>query len=352
MVSTTTTSVPDVVANRGSRFGRAALAIAVVLGNAHRRLLMLVLRSLGPRHAYNVMASLARRFYDLADETRDLSEAQCRKALGNRRTEVEIQAISRLAFVHRIWNQVDLMLAPRFLRPESCDRYGGRVPEPFRSLLRQAQERRQPVILVTTYYGPYDLLPVFLGQNGIRGTAVYRPHPNRDYDRYRQSVRTSTGCGMLTASGAALNLTEILAAGQAIALVADPSGARHGVPISFLGESTTAPRTVGLLAERHGAIVAVAAIRRLAEPFQFQIVISDLFGPNDWRDQADVIEYITRRHYAALEKVIHDEPEQYLWLHRRAAFSKSGSSDGAASGRVVSQECNKPASGALAKERE
>lgn len=353
MVSTAMTSASQTAAKCGGHSLRAALATAAVaLGNAHRRLLMLVLRLVGPRPAYNLMARLARRLYDLADETRDSSEVRCRAALGDRRAEVEIQGISRLAFVHRIWNMVDLMLAPRFLRPETCDRYGGRVPEPYLSLLLQAQQRRQPVILVTTYYGPYDLLPVFLGLNGIRATAVYRPHPNRDYDRYRQSVRTSTGCGMLTASGAALNLSEILAAGQAIALLADPNGARHGVPISFLGESTTAPRTVGLLAERHGAIVAVAAIRRLAEPFQFQLVISDLFGPNDWRDQADVIEYITRRYCAALEKVIFEGPEQYLWLHRRAAFAKSAASDGEDSGEVVSRGSDDSASRALAKREE
>lgn len=346
------TSAPQVAAKRVRCFEFTALATTVVtLGNVHRRLLTLVLRFIGPRRAYNLMARFARRFYALADEMRDASEARCRAAFGGRRDEVEIQAMSRLAFVHRIWNQVDLMLAPRFLRPETCDHYGGRIPEPHRSLLVQAQQRRQPVILVTTYYGPYDLLSVFLGLNGINATAVYRPHPNRDYDRYRQSVRSGTGCVMLRASGAALNLSEILAAGQAIALLADPSGARHGVPISFLGESTSVPRTVGLLAERHGAIVAVAAIRRLAEPFRFQLVISDLFGPNDWRDQADVIEYISRRYCTALEKVILEEPEQYLWLHRRAAFAKKAGNDGKECGKV-SQGCDDPASGALAKRKE
>lgn len=347
------TSALQVAANRSGPFGRAALvSTAVALGNAHRRLLTLVLRLLGPERAYALMEHTARRFYRLADVVRESSEGRCRAALGDPRPESEIQAISEQAFVHRMWNLVDLMLAPRLLRPEARDRYGGRVPEPYRSLLIQAQQRGQPVILLTAYYGPYDLLPVFLGLNGIRATAVYRPHPNRGFDRYRQSVRTGTGCRMLTQSGAALGLSEILEAGQAIAVVADHAGGRSGVPTSFLGEHTTAPRTVGLLAERYGAIVAVTVIRRLAEPFQFQLVISDLFGPNDWRDQSDVIEYITRRYCAALEKVICEGPEQYLWLHRRAAFAKSAASDGEENGEVVSQGCDDSASGALAKRKE
>jgi KDO2-lipid IV(A) lauroyltransferase len=295
----------------------------VALGNAQRRWLALVLRLLGPERAYGLMAWLARRFYRLADAVREESESRCRRALGDRRGEPEIQAISRQAFVHRIWNLVDLLLAPRLLRPGALDRYGGRIPESYRTLLIEAQRRRQPVILLTAYYGPYDLLPVFLGLNGIQATAVYRPHPNRGFDRYRQAVRTSTGCEMLTQSAAAAGLAAALEAGQTVALLADHAAGRNGVPVSFLGQGTRTPRSVGLLAERYGAIVAVTAVRRGPKPFQFQLLVSDLLAPADWREHADPITYITRRYCAALEKVVREEPEQYLWLHRREPVTAS-----------------------------
>jgi lauroyl/myristoyl acyltransferase len=315
------TAAPTARAGRRSPFGRAALVrTTVALGNAQRRLLTLALRLLGPERAYAVMAHLARRFYQLADGVREDSESRCRLALSNRHTEREIWAISQAAFVHRMWNLVDLMLAPRLLRPSTLARHGGRIPESYRTLLIEAQRRRQPVILLTAYYGSYDLLPVFLGLNGIQATAVYRPHPNRGFDAYRQAVRTGSGCRMLTQSEAAWDLSAALAAGQTVALLADHAGGRSGVPVRFLGQDTTAPRSVGWLAERYGAIVAVTAIQRQAESFRFELVVSDLFGPEEWQGEVDRVAYITRRYCAALERIVVARPEQYLWLHRRDPF--------------------------------
>ncbi|MBW7905449.1 MAG: lysophospholipid acyltransferase family protein [Phycisphaerae bacterium] len=316
-------NTPTTSAKHDGRFARVALARAAAsFADYYRTFLTLVLRCLGPRWAYALMAGLARRYYDTADAVRSSGEARCRAFLKDWRSEAEIKEISRQAFVHRIWNLTDLMLAPRFLRAETYDRYGGRIPEPYRRLLLEAQQHGQPVILVTTYYGPYDLLPLFVGHNGVRANAVYRPHPNRRFDRYRQSVRTLAGCEMLTHSGAAMGISEALANGRTVAILIDPTEVHKGTPISFLGVPSRVPRTVGLLAERYGAVVAVAAVRRLSESFQFRLVVSDYFGPNDWREQRDVTDYITRRYCGAIERLILEVPELFLWLRNASAAAR------------------------------
>ncbi|MBU1776187.1 MAG: hypothetical protein KJ899_06065, partial [Gammaproteobacteria bacterium] len=45
------------------------------------------------------------------------------------------------AFVHRAWNLADLMLADRLLHAGTYARYGGRIPEPYRQLILDAQHR-------------------------------------------------------------------------------------------------------------------------------------------------------------------------------------------------------------------
>lgn len=321
--STSALPIPSAaIPARGDAAWRTVLgSIIVAAGNLQRRLLAMSIGVLGPRRAYALMAFLARRFYQLADAVRAESESRCRAALGGERSESEIQAIARQAFIHRVWNLVDLSLAPRLLRPKSYARFGGRLAEAHLDLLIDAQRRGRPIILLTAYYGPYDLLPVFLGLNGIQATAVYRPHPNRDFDRFRQSVRSGTGCRMLPHTGAGSTLSDLLERGQTIALLADHAGTR-GVPLSFLGLRTTVPRTVGLLAERYAAIVTVTVIRRLAEPFQFELIVADLFAPDAWQNEPDPIAYITKRYTAALEQAIREAPEQYLWLHRRGTESE------------------------------
>ena len=289
----------------------------VWLGNVHRRVLAALLGVLGPRLAYGLMAVLARWLYQLSDPLRQRSEAQCQAALKGRIEECNLRDISERAFVHRVWNLTDLMLANRYVRPSTLDRCGGCIPEPYLSELREAQERRQPLLFLTAYYGPYDLLPLFMGYNGIRPAVVYRPHLNPAYDAYRRAVRSRSGCEMVRDTEAVSRLPRILESGGSVAILSDHHVARRGVPVSFLGLPTIASRAVGILAERYAAPVVVAGVRRRERPFSFEIVVADMFDQAAWQDAADPIVYITERYVAALERMVLDDPSQYLWAHAR-----------------------------------
>ncbi|NLX14711.1 MAG: lysophospholipid acyltransferase family protein, partial [Phycisphaerales bacterium] len=210
-----------------------------------------------------------------------------------------------------------LMLAKRFIRAQSCQSYGGSIPEPYLGLLRHVQRERKPVILLSAYYGPYDLLPLFLGYNGIRAAVLYRPHGNPRYDVFRNGVRTASGCRLVPVTLALSRLPQMLEKGETVAILADHQNARRGVSVRFLGLPIVASRAVGLLAERYGAIVVVAGVRRRHQVFSFEIVVSDMFDPAAWRNETDAVTYITHRYVAALEKIILGDPAQYLWLGRQ-----------------------------------
>ncbi len=289
----------------------------VRLSNTYRRVLALVLGVIGPRAAYSVLAILARCVYRLFDPLRLRSEAQCRAALGNRYPPGEIPRVAERAFIHRGWNLADLMLADRLIHPGTYHRYGGRIPEPYLGMILDAQRRRQPVILVTAYYGPFDLLPLFLGFNGIRAAAVYRRHANPDFDAYRRAIRARSGCEMIPDTEAVGRLPEILKGGGTVAILSDHHAARRGVLVTFLGLETVASRSVGLLAWHYEAVVVVAGIRRRNDAFDFEMVVSDLFEQSAWRGEDDPIVYITRRYVRALESIVLHDPTQYLWANAR-----------------------------------
>jgi KDO2-lipid IV(A) lauroyltransferase len=228
-----------------------------------------------------------------------------------------IPRVAEASFVHRAWNLTDLILADRLLHPGTYRRYGGRIPERDLDRFLAAQKRQQPLILLTAYYGPYDLLPAFLGLNGLRATMPYRPHPNRSYDRYRQRIRSRAGCELVPANEAASVLQDTLEAGGTIALVADHHTERKGVQTAFLGLPTQAMRSVGLLACRYGADIVVAGIRRRTEPFRFTFVVTDIIDHHAWTDLDDPVPYITERYLRALEELVLGDPAQYLWGHLR-----------------------------------
>jgi len=310
------------------------MRLVVRLSNMYRRVLAVALGCIGPGAAYGATGFLARLLYRLLEPVRTRAESQCRAALGKRMDDSDIAVLAEHAFVHRVWNLTDLMLADRFLHPGTFHRYGGQIPEPFRGVLLDAQHRRHPVILVTAYYGPFDLLPLFLGYNGVRAAVAYRPHRNPGFDAYRLRIRARSGCELVPVERAAGRFAQVLAEGGTVALVADHHAERRGLPVTFLGLPTTAMRSVALLAQHYSASVGVAGIRRVGNAFRFEIVVSGILHQHEWASAADPAARITDFYLRALEQIILADPVQYLWTHARwgeEAAQQLADSDGAPS---------------------
>jgi len=296
---------------------RWLVRIVLRLGDFHRRMLGFYFALLGPRLAYALTGMLGRLVYRLLPELQQRCVGQCRAALAGRVDPADVPRIAAQSWLHRVWGLTDLVLAERLLHSRTYARYGGCIPEPHRSDLLAAQRRGQPAILLTAYYGPFDLLPVFLGFNGIRAAAVYRPHENPGYDAYRRRVRARSGCELVPIEQAITRLPQVLDAGGSIAVVADHHMERRGLPVTFLGLPTMAVRTVGILAARHRADVVVAGIRRIGPTFRFEIVIIDVAKYPIWADEPDPVTYITQRYLRGLERLVLLDPTQYSWAHAR-----------------------------------
>lgn len=293
------------------------VAVVIALSNGYRRLLALFFAVIGPAPAYRITARGARLAYGMMDPLRLRSEAQARAALSPHVPTSDIAFIAAQAFVHRAWNLTDLMLAQRLLRDRTYEQYGGRIAEPFRSQMLARQEKKGPSILLSPYYGSFDLLPIFLGYNGIRATVIYRPHSNKGFDVYRRTIRGQSGCEMVPVENAAARLGQVLGTGGTVALITDHHVEERGMPVTFLGVPTKVLRSVGLLAWRYEADIVVAALRRTTQPFHFSLIVADIMHYAEAAGQDDAVAYITDRYLRAMEKIILEAPEQYLWAYPR-----------------------------------
>jgi len=317
---------------------QAWLARAVIrLGDIHRRVFAACIGIVGPRLAYSATGLLARLLYALLTPIRERSEGQCAAALHRCVPTKRIPSIAEKSFIHRVWNLTDLYLADRLLHSGTYHRYGGRIASAHLDRILDVQRRRQPVILLTAYYGPFDLLPVFLGFNGIRAGVVYRRHDNPAFDAYRRRIRGRSGCEMIPLESAAKRLAAILDEGGAVALVVDHHAERRGMAVTFLGLPTVVARSVGLLAWRYDADLVVAGIRRVDDAFRFQLIVSDILDHEEWRRTEDPVVFITEYYLRSLEGLILRDPTQYLWAHPRwgRAFARrivAAGSDGTTGG--------------------
>ncbi len=289
----------------------------ISLGNFHRRLLGVLFALVGPTISYSITRRLANLLYTLLDPMRVRCEKQCAAALTSGLSEANIAEIARESFIQRSLNLTDLMLADWRIGPTSYIKYGGRLPDDLRNRLLNAQDKHRPVILLTAYYGPFDLLPVFLGYNGVKAGVVYRKHGNASFDHYRSRIRAKSGCEMIPLDRGTIRLATILEGGGIVAIVADHPAQKRGIPVRFLGIETTAIKSIGVLACRYNADVVVAGIKRGRKAFHIEYVNLDVIKPRDWENKEDSITYITQRYLLALERMILTEPRQYLWGYAR-----------------------------------
>jgi Kdo2-lipid IVA lauroyltransferase/acyltransferase len=63
--------------------------------------------------------------------------------------------------------------------------------------------------------------------------------------------------------------------------------------------------------------IAVGVARRIGPGFRYEIRCEDVIDPNDLTGSVDDVRILTQRYTSALERLIRQDPTQYLWLHRR-----------------------------------
>jgi lauroyl/myristoyl acyltransferase len=109
---------------------------------------------------------------------------------------------------------------------------------------------------------------------------------------------------------AAHHIPRILADGGAVMMLCDSPRA-HGkcVPMSFLGGAFRCQPTLGRLARWFNVPIGVVTCRRSEKPFSFELHLHETIRAG----REDSADDLTRRAMSAIERVILEEPAQYLW---------------------------------------
>jgi KDO2-lipid IV(A) lauroyltransferase len=133
----------------------------------------------------------------------------------------------------------------------------------------------KPCIFVTGHVGNWEILGYVLALVGFEMTALARP------------------------------------------FIADQNAGPDGLFVPFFSRLASTYKSIPLLALRYELPVVCGYARRVDGAFRYELRVTDVIEPSDWRDADDPILYIGARFNRALEWMIRESPEQYLWVHRR-----------------------------------
>ncbi len=175
----------------------------------------------------------------------------------------------------------------------------------------------KPCLFVTGHVGNWEILGYVLALVGFKISALARPLDNRFLNDWLLGVRQKTGLQVLTKWGATDEVQKVIEAGGKVGFIADQNAGNDGLFVPFFSRLASTYKSIPLLAMRYELPIVCGYARRLDGAFRYEIRVSDVIEPRDWADAPDPMFYIGARFNRALEFMVRESPEQYLWVHRR-----------------------------------
>jgi len=180
-------------------------------------------------------------------------------------------------------------------------------------------ENPSPVIIVTGHLGNWELAgAVYSLCSGLRLSSIMRPLNNPRLGRIIYSYRENPMHKTFSKEDGLKQLLSALRKKESVAIVADQhASSSEGAETVFFGHPARAHSTPALLHLKTGIPIFVGALIRNESDFKFELDVRKVINYTPTDNKAEDIKNIVQEYTSALEEIIRDYPEQWLWSHRR-----------------------------------
>ena len=183
-----------------------------------------------------------------------------------------------------------------------------------RELLDRAAGQNKGVILLAPHLGAWELLAHYFAQS-YPLTALYRPLKIPQMHRFVLEGRERLGARLASTDPAGIrSLFRALKRGEVIGILPDQDpGVGGGVFAPFFGIQANTMVLASHLARKTGAHLVVTYAERLPSGTGFRVHIREVPEEITCEDDAVAAAALNR----AVETVVTEVPEQYLWSYKR-----------------------------------
>ncbi len=245
---------------------------------------------------------------------RDRAMTHLASSFGRNLTPAEIRNLANRSLECLAMWAVEVACMPRLVNRFTWSRYINLVN--FEEVLGLIVEGRG-VIMVTGHYGSFELIGHLLAAFGFNMTAVMRPLDNVYLNEYLVSTRRMHGLRLLDKKGAMRDAESVVRSGGLLSFIGDQDAGRKGLFVDFFGRPASTYKSIGLLAMTTGRPIVVGYARRYGNVARYDVGVQRIIYPREWEKQEDPLRWITESYTSAVEEFVRDDPEQYLWIHRR-----------------------------------
>jgi KDO2-lipid IV(A) lauroyltransferase len=276
------------------------------------RVFILVVRIFPRSFALKSFAGLGGLVYRFLKKEREKTINNLTFVFGGVKSESEIKEMARRVFVNQAMNFADYVHTMHYTTRQQFSKIVDFVGEEH---LAEVYKQGNGVLCLMCHVGSWEFSAIMPPVMGYETTAISRPMPNEKIDRLIVRSRQKRGMKNISRGNVYDQLVEVTKKGECLIIMIDQDTQVKGVFLDFMGKQAYTPIGAARLAIDTKAPVLPMYIKRLPNN-RHQFTILPPLPYVNTGTESDIIEN-TKIYNQAIEKIILETPEQWVWMHER-----------------------------------
>lgn len=185
------------------------------------------------------------------------------------------------------------------------------------NLIVEKHKEGNGVILLSAHLGNWEYLATSVAvQINQKFYVVVKSQRNPYVNSWMNKVRTRWTNDIVPLGVSIRNIFSVLLKKGIVAMVADQRGPKEGIKVEFFGRMTsvyTGPAVLSL--KTNTPLILGISVRQ--KDFNYKVDLVEIDRNNLPEDHDEKIKVLSGRMIKMLEDVIRENPEQWLWMHKR-----------------------------------
>ena len=275
--------------------------------------IILIFRTLPISTVRKFAVFVGKRFYNMADKSRQYALTNLEMVYGKEKTLFEREAIARKVFIEMIKSFFDYMAYSRLTDKK---RFFKLIEVEGEEHLRAAYAHGKGVICLIPHLSSWEFAAITPPMLGYETSAASKAMKQQLLENLMVKYRGRRGMKNITREGSYQKLVDVLHKGECLILMIDQDTKVKSVFVDFFGKPAYTPVGASRLAlDTDARIVPMVMTRKEDDNYRF-IIYPELSIIKTGDTEFDLLEN-TRQQTQAIEKMVRAYPEQWVWMHRR-----------------------------------
>ena len=228
----------------------------------------------------------------------------------------ERRRLGRESFQNTAMNLLEISRLPA-LTPGNIASLVDYDPDHGLANYRAALAKQRGIIYLTGHFSSWELLPAAHALYGYPLSFITRPLDNSVLERYLLRIRESKGNQVINKKDSARQVLRNLKSGGTAGILMDQhTSLQEGMFIDFFGIPAATSTSVALFALRTDAPVLPGYLTPMHRG-RYRIKFLPPIDVVHTGDMGHDLEINTKRFNQVLEQIIREQPESWLWGHKR-----------------------------------